>query len=136
MAADEPDVVLLELARLVAHSGYLAYTNTLIGGAPPATQACYKRMANPTVGDVVLEVSTYHREPWNPGALGRLVSEGMEPWSADDDEAGLEHVWYVKPFMPTEDGSATVRWTNARFIALPDQWWSEASLFASSEGAG
>lgn len=109
------------LARLVAHSGYLAWTNTLVGDRAPVVTDCNKRMRDPQIGDLVLETSTYYREPWDPGALGWLLSVDQEPWYTEEDGTVLiEQVWYVEPFVPRADGEFKVRWTNAMFIALPD----------------
>lgn len=117
-----------ELARLISHSGYLAYMNTLVGNATPAIRATFDRMRRPVPGDLVLEITTYNREPWDPGALGylvRVVDEIVhEPTEEDPYEEPFsyeERAWYVRPFVPTEDGRAEVRWHNAEFIALPDR---------------
>ena len=118
-----------ELAWLIAHSGYLAYRATLIGNAPPSTRLLFERMRNPRPGDLVLETTTYHREPWDPGGLGYLDRIVFEPMCTEDewdDEDGpyascpTDKVWYVRPFVPTADGKTEVRWHNADFIALPD----------------
>ena len=121
---------LADMAHLIAHSGYLAYRNTLIGGAPPILQETYRRMTNPKVGDLVLEITTYRREPWDPGGLGYLDRVTVEPAMSEEDwDAGEEGapwsecptmvVHYLRPFVPTIDGKHEVRWHNAEFIALP-----------------
>lgn len=119
-----------ELARLIAMAGYAAWCATLIGNAPPSTKALYDRMRAPQPGDLVVETSTLHRTPWDPGAVGRLLRTAMEPrwtrerWIADggdaDEPIRTEQIWYVAPFVPTQDGRDEVRWWNASFIAIPD----------------
>lgn len=117
-----------DMARLIAHSGYTAYTFTLVGSRAPIVTDAYNRMKNPRVGDLVLETSTYYREPWDPGGLGYLLEVADESlnWPADVvadcglTEPPTERAWYIKPFVPTQDGQWRVRWSNANFIALPD----------------
>ena len=130
MSADPTNVPRHELAWLIAHSGHLAHRAAMIGNPPPSTRLIFERMRNPQVGDLVLETSTYYREPWDPGALGYLDRVGLEPICSeeewDEEEEGpyascpTEKVWYVRPFVPTIDGKTEVRWHNADFIALPD----------------
>jgi hypothetical protein len=119
-----------ELARLVAINGYAAWSATLVGDPAPSVRALYDRMRDPQPGDLVLETSTGYREPWDPGALGYLDRVVMEPamspeqWAEGADEGEplpYEQIWYVRPFVPTEDGKWEVRWHNASFIALPDR---------------
>ncbi len=113
-----------DLVYLIAINAYATWTATLIGNAHPSTKALYLRMRNPQIGDLVLETSTIHREPWDPGALGRLVGVSKEVWGEAEDwssgEQPTEQVWYLEPFLPTKDGKTEVRWCNADFIAIPD----------------
>ncbi len=116
------------LLRMVAINAYVAWSNTLIGNAPPAIHAQFERMKDPQVGDVVLETSTIWKAsrytndtPSQFPGLGVLLRTADEPYPidpdeyADDEPVPTEKVWYVRPL----DGSVPeYRWTNASFIRV------------------
>ena len=131
---------------MLALVGYEFYKSHLIGGAPPAHTARWKRMESLQVGDLVIEMSTagfwlHGDEPSGGpyaylkvenaiGFLERITEEpfprqeGEPPW--DEEEEGqpepLETVFYIKLL---HDGS-TFRWTNARFVTiLPVEKWEK-----------
>ncbi len=87
-----------DLVYLLAINAYATWTSTLIGNAHPSIKAVYDRMCNPQIGDLILETSTIHHKPWDPGALGRLIRKSNEPLMETEDEAFdekiTEEVWY------------------------------------------
>jgi hypothetical protein len=105
----------------LAQSAHLAYTNALVGNPAPSVAEALSRMRDVRVGDLVLETTTYYRQPWSSAGLGYLMELEQEPVSDEENWDGdlpipTEPVYYIRPL----DGSQErVRWTNARFIALP-----------------
>lgn len=79
-------------------------------------RAVFERMDKPRVGDVVIELTTMHR---NDGRerLGTLKSVSKH-------RGPIAKQWTIEAF----DG-AVVCWTNAKFIAIPEglNWFNEAS---------
>lgn len=122
--------------RLVAVAGYQAYAHSLVGKPAPAVRDYFERVREPREGDLVLEMSTFRMEPWEPGGLGWLLEFKQEPiQSVADHKAMMEEgdywkrpgesydavpyepVWYIDPLDPF--ATSPFRWTNADFIAIP-----------------
>jgi hypothetical protein len=118
-----------DLWRLIAIGAYTAYSNSLVGNPAPKVREYFERVSHPQVGDVVLEMSTVWR--WAAHAveaprkqypeLGVLLRVTEEPFPAaegeEPDPTVTETVHYIQPL----DGSVPeYRWTNARFIQVPD----------------
>lgn len=107
-------------------TAYMAYKLTL-GSVPPWMRAVGKRMSDPRIGDLVVEISNQYGRGAYPAEMriGRLVRETREPFDMDWNEAEdgpqpTERVTYIAGL----DG-AEHRWTNARFIAVPDRSWDD-----------
>jgi hypothetical protein len=89
-------------------AGHAAYTNCLIGGAPPVLRAYYERATHPRPGDLVVEVSSFTRrfryddEPHI--AVGRLVS-------VRDDQ------WVIASLIDPDEPPTS--WGNCQWVAFP-----------------
>lgn len=116
-----------ELAEMLNHLAHMAYMLTL-GGVPPWMSAVGQRMRSPKDGDLVMETSTYYGRGSYPPEMriGRLVRSAREPVGMEWDEAEdgpkpTERVFYIKGLDGVEH-----RWTNADFIAIPEDGWEKA----------
>jgi hypothetical protein len=118
-----------ESAVLIGVAGYTAWSNTLIGGAPPIVRAYYERASHPRPGDLVVETSSLGlriRDGRQPetcvGILERRTVETL-PYLDDDGnpdpEGGAydEEAWYIRLLVQPE--AEPYRWTNATFVAIP-----------------
>jgi hypothetical protein len=81
-----------------------------MSGAPTERQReAYERASRPMPGDLVVELSTAHRDRFE--GTGRLILSREEPCG---DEGATERVWYLEQL----DGSLA-RWVNSTFVAAP-----------------
>lgn len=81
-----------------------------MSGAPTDRQReAYERASRPMPGDLVLELTSFHRDLFE--GTGRLILSREEPCGG---EGATERVWYVENL----DGSLA-RWVNATFVAAP-----------------
>ena len=114
------------MAKIIRGFADKAYGAVLVGNPAPVTKALYERMKDAQIGDLVVEISTLHASQVAVDAVGILESAVYEPafddW--DEDKEGepcpKETAWYLR----TLDGRE-FRWTNARFIAVPWETWSD-----------
>lgn len=92
----------------------VAVTGTPIGGH------VMRWLGDVRIGDVVIEVTSPHRNPWEH-CIGILVREYDEPyldedgktWLRDDGSVASEHTWV----LATNAGEIT--WRNAAFRRVP-----------------
>ncbi len=125
--------LLARMLRLVEVNAYCVWSAVLCGNQNPRQQRMYERMKDYKIGDLVMEISTI----WFKGTdsrfdtsraasrIGVLKNKTREPFPDwDEEEQGepspLEEVHYIE----TLDGRM-FRWTNANFVAIPDDMdWS------------
>lgn len=114
------------LRRLLEVSAYAVYKATLIGNPPPFIEALGKEIANPHVGDLVMEVSTFGARVRNGRGIGRLLRieerpvTSPEEWAAGGgkpDEPIPTHRCYVIAPLD-DDGPPEVAWEDATFIKV------------------
>lgn len=128
-----PEMTDLEKAAvMLGVAGYTAWSNSLIGAAPPSLRNYYDRASNPQPGDLVVETSSFWirmRDGNRPFVcVGRLVSHAVEqvPYVFDDDHVPdpdddltyNEEAWYVD-LLSDPDRKEPFRWMNASFVAIP-----------------
>lgn len=103
-----------------------AYSNTLIGSAPPKVKESYRRMTTPRPGNLVIEATTIRMMRHKPASeldgIGFLDSIAQEKvdfgpgfvWNEEEEGRPhpLETVYYIRTF----DGRL-FRWTNALIVA-------------------
>lgn len=126
----------LQILRALAVAGYQAYSMSLVGNPAPSVRRYYERVTEPRPGDLVLEITTFGRDPWAAAGLGELLEVTEEPIMSEDehhamiregnyfkhpdekyDAVPIERVQYIEPLDP--DLPRRFRWVNAEFIALP-----------------
>lgn len=113
-----------EMVRQIAVLGRQVWMATLVGHPAPIIQDLHTRMQAPQPGDLVMELSTFHRGDWSESAVGRLQRVTSEPaytaeqWAEGGDERPIPHeeVTYIESLLT----GAVSRWVNADFTALPD----------------
>lgn len=106
--------------ELLAISVYVAWHNTLCGNQSQDQNEYYKRLGNPQIGDLVLEITTMHRV----AAMDRIgYLEAIEfrdaPGWDDESPAPKEKYWRIRKL----DGEL-FEWSNSRFIVIPENEWS------------
>jgi hypothetical protein len=123
----KPDIN--NLLKLVAAAAYAAYSNTLCGNPSPNQEAYYKRMSNPEVGDLVLEISRL-RGPKVIDSIGRLISITNEPFPdwEDDEPVPKRDVWTIKTLDDRE-----FRWENCNFIVIPEDPYNHQGKISEKE---
>lgn len=99
----------LELVELVAQVARNLRRACLVGNPAPVVAGMWQDMANPELGDLVLEISSFRRKPFEPSSLGRLVR-------VEDEDEG-ERIWTIVPLVGPQAGQE-VRWENADFIKV------------------
>lgn len=117
-----------KLAMSIRRFAYAAYTATLVGKAPDCTINFNRRMREPLVGDLVIEISTVYRSRGTTDldAVGyleettreKVVFTGDPDFVWDADVEGQSHPTEPVTYIRTLDGRR-FRWTNASFVALP-----------------
>lgn len=109
-----------------------AWSNVLIGNAPPVVKAAYQQMSNPSPGDWVAELTTMGMRGRSSldavGILEEIARERVEfsdpDFVWDETEDGphpTETIYYIR----TMDGRR-FRWSNATIIAAPRRPTPEA----------
>lgn len=126
-----PEMTRLESAAvLIGSAGLTAWSNCLIGGAPPAIAAYYRRASEPQIGDLVVESSSFflrcsrNDRPFT--CVGTLVKHELEalPFAADPDNPEqdqgtyTEDAWYID-ILSAPEGTEPFRWVNASFVSIP-----------------
>jgi hypothetical protein len=114
---------MVDPVAILARTAALAYSGTLTGNRAPYIEARYQRMTHPQVGDLVVELTTARREPFDPSCVGWLQDVRDEPvtteeeWLADGNAlpVPLDRYWY----LVTLSGEPA-RWSNCSFISIPD----------------
>lgn len=103
---------------LLAISAYTAWRNTITGRQSPDQQQYYNRMHNPIIGDLVLEITTFHSHP-AIDRIGRLVSVTDEPYPtwANDGEC---HVRFGTVHTIETLDSRMYKWENCDFVVIPE----------------
>ena len=120
---------LASLATAFRRAVYRAWTNTLIGQAPPDVRKTFEQMKYPEVGDWVIEASTIHGMRHSPasdldgvGVLEEVAQEkidfGDPDFVWDEAEEGRPHPVEPVFYIRTIDGRR-FRWTNATILAAP-----------------
>lgn len=120
------DEQLEELARIICRVTDNAYGASLVGNAAAATRALYDDLNDIRPGRMVVEITSLGMRSYldNLGTLLRVTDEPVvfsDPnfiW--DEKEEGRPHPTEKCTYIKTLDGRE-FRWTNARFIAVPDQ---------------
>lgn len=116
------------IATAFRRSAYNAWSNVLIGNAPPDVQMAYERMRNPVVGDWVFEATTIygmrHENATDLDGIGILEEDTREPFVFtdpdfiwDEESEGKPHPTERVFYIRTMDGRR-FRWVNARLIAI------------------
>jgi hypothetical protein len=102
----------LQIYELLVKSAYAAYIATLIGNAPPATHKQYKFFSNPSIGDLVLEVTTIgHKNRDITQNMGHLIRiEKAKNGNIFEDKWVIKTLYHNKEFA----------WSNANFIRVLD----------------
>lgn len=112
-------------------TAYNLFLSALMNPSDKAHQSLFDRMRNPQPGDLVVERSTIgfaHGNGTRCGVLLRKVQEPMhtaEAWKeaggADGEKIPEWTAWYIR--LVFDDGRE-FRWTNADFIAIPQEVWN------------
>lgn len=109
-----------DVVELLAISAYVAWSNVLSGSNSAAQHNYFERMRHPTVGELVLEITT-HRRVKAIDRIGRLISVTREPYDypdwnvSEDGPIPTREIWTIK----TLDGRE-FRWENCDFIVIPE----------------
>src|SRR5579863_1164207 len=94
---------------------------TLVGDGPiPGDKSMYEQIIHPQPGDLVLEISSRRRHPFD-GRLGWLRKVVREPWDGEWDEEvdgprPHETYWYIDGVDGREH-----RWFDCYFICILDR---------------
>ncbi len=99
----------LELAELVAQVTLNLRRACMVGSPAPVVAYMWNLMNDPRPGDLVLEVSRFRKEPFEPASLGRLVR-------VEDDEV-RGRIYTVVPLTGPQAGEE-VPWENASFVKV------------------
>lgn len=113
-----------QLAIVSAYNLWLSSLNVT-----PYLHRVFQFMSNPKPGQLVMEISTIYCRDRDDTRLGRLLKTSMEPMYTreearnhgyDDDEPIPEkNYWYIDLIF---DKHRTFKWSNARFIAVPEDF--------------
>lgn len=118
-----------ELARIICTVTDNAYGCTFMSDAPVCVQRLRAAFDAIETGKLIMEQTTFRMKGRSPlDALGTLLRITQEPvvfsdpdfvW--DEKEEGQPHPTEKCTYIKTLDGRE-FRWTNARFIAVPDEY--------------
>lgn len=122
-----------ELARLICCAAYHAHVLATTSEGPRARHYA-KRASGPRVGDMVVETTAFGKPRAVPGlnaiaagdflrCVGRLIEIKVEPMPGRDDEANGEPSPTERAFYIESLAGETVRWTNCRFVVIPEDFF-------------